>query len=225
MIRWYSRAASRNSVWRTSSAAWSRATSAVSLGSGPSDARTRSRSKEGSVTIGDCTGCASRGPCLDRPGRAGRLGRRCADGSPNSGRRARSPRSSRPRTCSTTRAGGSTSPRPTRPRSSSSATSGAPSSAIAGAWSRAGRTTRGSPRARSTPAPRPSPRRRYSATRSVAGAASCRSTASTNGCATGSARQPMRIHDPEERPLALAGLWTGRQDPGERRCGIGRSRS
>ena len=29
----------------------------------------------------------------------------------------------------------------------------------------------------------------------------------------GSTRQPMRIHDPEERPLALAGLWTGRQDP------------
>ena len=23
----------------------------------------------------------------------------------------------------------------------------------------------------------------------------------------------MRIHDPDERPLALAGLWTGRQDP------------
>ncbi len=29
----------------------------------------------------------------------------------------------------------------------------------------------------------------------------------------GATRQPMRIHDPEERPLALAGLWTGRQDP------------
>ena len=29
----------------------------------------------------------------------------------------------------------------------------------------------------------------------------------------GANRQPMRIHDPEERPLALAGLWTGRQDP------------
>jgi putative SOS response-associated peptidase YedK len=29
----------------------------------------------------------------------------------------------------------------------------------------------------------------------------------------GGTRQPMRIHDPEERPLALAGLWTGRQDP------------
>src|SRR5918995_5638134 len=28
----------------------------------------------------------------------------------------------------------------------------------------------------------------------------------------GSARQPMRIHDPEDRPLALAGLWTGRHD-------------
>ena len=25
----------------------------------------------------------------------------------------------------------------------------------------------------------------------------------------GSTRQPMRIHDPDERPLALAGLWTG----------------
>jgi putative SOS response-associated peptidase YedK len=25
-------------------------------------------------------------------------------------------------------------------------------------------------------------------------------------------RQPMRIHDPDERPLALAGLWTGRRD-------------
>ena len=29
----------------------------------------------------------------------------------------------------------------------------------------------------------------------------------------GSSRQPMRIFDPTERPLALAGLWTGRQDP------------
>jgi len=29
----------------------------------------------------------------------------------------------------------------------------------------------------------------------------------------GATRQPMRIHDPQERPLALAGLWTGRQDP------------
>jgi putative SOS response-associated peptidase YedK len=29
----------------------------------------------------------------------------------------------------------------------------------------------------------------------------------------GSTRQPMRIHDPDEQPLALAGLWTGRQDP------------
>ncbi len=28
----------------------------------------------------------------------------------------------------------------------------------------------------------------------------------------GSLRQPMRIHDPDDRPLALAGLWTGRQD-------------
>jgi putative SOS response-associated peptidase YedK len=28
----------------------------------------------------------------------------------------------------------------------------------------------------------------------------------------GSKRQPMRIHDPSGRPLALAGLWTGRQD-------------
>jgi putative SOS response-associated peptidase YedK len=26
-------------------------------------------------------------------------------------------------------------------------------------------------------------------------------------------RQPMRIHDPAGAPLALAGLWTGRQDP------------
>jgi putative SOS response-associated peptidase YedK len=26
-------------------------------------------------------------------------------------------------------------------------------------------------------------------------------------------RHPMRIHDPAELPLALAGLWTGRQDP------------
>ena len=29
----------------------------------------------------------------------------------------------------------------------------------------------------------------------------------------GKRRQPMRIHDPADRPLALAGLWTGRQDP------------
>ena len=29
----------------------------------------------------------------------------------------------------------------------------------------------------------------------------------------GTSRQPMRIHDPDDRPLALAGLWTGRQDP------------
>jgi len=29
----------------------------------------------------------------------------------------------------------------------------------------------------------------------------------------GAKRQPMRIHDPDDRPLALAGLWTGRQDP------------
>src|SRR5829696_399567 len=28
----------------------------------------------------------------------------------------------------------------------------------------------------------------------------------------GSARRPMRIHDPADAPLALAGLWTGRQD-------------
>ena len=28
----------------------------------------------------------------------------------------------------------------------------------------------------------------------------------------GSRRQPMRIHDPQDRVLALAGLWTGRQD-------------
>jgi putative SOS response-associated peptidase YedK len=28
----------------------------------------------------------------------------------------------------------------------------------------------------------------------------------------GSVRQPMRIHDPEGRPLAFAGLWTGRRD-------------
>ena len=28
----------------------------------------------------------------------------------------------------------------------------------------------------------------------------------------GSRRQPMRIHDPDDRPLALAGLWTGRKD-------------
>lgn len=28
----------------------------------------------------------------------------------------------------------------------------------------------------------------------------------------GKQRQPMRIHDPGERPLALAGLWTGRRD-------------
>ena len=30
----------------------------------------------------------------------------------------------------------------------------------------------------------------------------------------GSARQPLRIHDPAGEPLALAGLWTGRQDTG-----------
>jgi putative SOS response-associated peptidase YedK len=29
----------------------------------------------------------------------------------------------------------------------------------------------------------------------------------------GPKRQPVRIHDPAERTLALAGLWTGRQDP------------
>ena len=29
----------------------------------------------------------------------------------------------------------------------------------------------------------------------------------------GGKRHPMRIHDPAGRPLALAGLWTGRQDP------------
>jgi putative SOS response-associated peptidase YedK len=29
----------------------------------------------------------------------------------------------------------------------------------------------------------------------------------------GSKRQPMRIYDPDDQPLALAGLWTGRQDP------------
>ncbi len=29
----------------------------------------------------------------------------------------------------------------------------------------------------------------------------------------GKERHPMRIHDPAELPLALAGLWTGRQDP------------
>ncbi len=29
----------------------------------------------------------------------------------------------------------------------------------------------------------------------------------------GAARRPLRIHDPAERPLALAGLWTGRQHP------------
>jgi putative SOS response-associated peptidase YedK len=29
----------------------------------------------------------------------------------------------------------------------------------------------------------------------------------------GSARKPVWIHDPSGRPLALAGLWTGRQDP------------
>jgi putative SOS response-associated peptidase YedK len=29
----------------------------------------------------------------------------------------------------------------------------------------------------------------------------------------GATRRPMRIHDPADRPLALAGLWTGRQDP------------
>ena len=29
----------------------------------------------------------------------------------------------------------------------------------------------------------------------------------------GTRRQPVRIFDPGERPLALAGLWTGRQDP------------
>jgi len=28
----------------------------------------------------------------------------------------------------------------------------------------------------------------------------------------GTTRRPMRIHDPEDRPLALAGLWTGRKD-------------
>jgi putative SOS response-associated peptidase YedK len=28
----------------------------------------------------------------------------------------------------------------------------------------------------------------------------------------GTRRQPMRIHDPDDRPLALAGLWTGRKD-------------
>lgn len=28
----------------------------------------------------------------------------------------------------------------------------------------------------------------------------------------GSTRQPLRIHDPGDRPLALAGLWTGRRD-------------
>ncbi len=28
----------------------------------------------------------------------------------------------------------------------------------------------------------------------------------------GSRRQPMRIHDPDDQPLALAGLWTGRKD-------------
>jgi putative SOS response-associated peptidase YedK len=28
----------------------------------------------------------------------------------------------------------------------------------------------------------------------------------------GPTRRPMRIHDPAERPLVLAGLWTGRQD-------------
>jgi putative SOS response-associated peptidase YedK len=30
----------------------------------------------------------------------------------------------------------------------------------------------------------------------------------------GAARRPVRIHDPEDRPLALAGLWTGRKDAG-----------
>ena len=28
----------------------------------------------------------------------------------------------------------------------------------------------------------------------------------------GATRQPMRIHDPDDQPLALAGLWTGRKD-------------
>ena len=30
----------------------------------------------------------------------------------------------------------------------------------------------------------------------------------------GARRLPMRIHDPDDRPLALAGLWTGRRDDG-----------
>lgn len=32
-------------------------------------------------------------------------------------------------------------------------------------------------------------------------------------CRTGSVRTPMRIHDPSDQPLVLAGLWAGRRDP------------
>ena len=77
----------------------------------------------------------------------------------------------------------------------------------------AGPMTRGSPHARSTPARRPSPPTRV-----------FRDAFRRRRCLVpvdgfyewlrdGSKRQPMRIHDPDDRPLALAGLWTGRQDP------------
>ena len=140
----------------------------------------------------------------------------CADGSPSSGRPRRSPGSSRRRTSRPTtgralqrrphgRGGGR---RPARRSTGRRPVSLGPRALV-------GRDPRRRPR-RSTPGRSPSRPAGCSATRSGAGAASCRWTASTSGCGSTAARQPMRILDPADEPLALAGLWTG---PPRRRVG------
>ena len=222
MTRWYRRAASRNSVWRTRRAAWSRAASAVSRGSGPSDASDPLEVEGGRGHGRDCTGVRLAGPCLivrappvDSPGDVRTVHPAAADARDRRDLRGRGP---------VRRPGGRFNVAPTDEaavvvqRDDQRAVVGYRWGLIPG-WADDPRMRR----ARSTPAPRPSRPARCSATRSAAGGASSPSTASTSGCAR--ARRASRCGSTTRGAAARAGRPVDRA-PGPRAgSGTGRSRS
>ena len=214
MTRWYSRAASRKSVWRHQRAPPGRARERrlpgerARLSQDPLEV-------EGGIGHGrDCTGgAAGRRAVPDVPGAAGRLAARCADGSPSSGRRARSPAIFEAEDLFDD-PGGRFNVAPTDEaavvvqRDDRRAVVGYRWGLIPG-WS---------------DDPRIASRTFNARAETVATSPLFRDAFRRRRCLVpvdgfyewlrdGTKRQPMRIHDPDDRPLALAGLWTGRQDP------------